>query len=333
MSGFDLAYVAVAVKDVGGVAGTFIDDLHLDHATTVTPLGRPVPVFKLGRSAVALFALDDPYLHDSAYSEPSVPGVHHIALAAADPRAEATAVGLITAENGVRPGINEASELAIDAAATASVRLRFCEAPQFSFTASTSGPAMVERIDHIGVASRDNGAAAAVFNRGLGCPVESTQTDLELSIALESFTSDKYGVLYHSRDPEPVAGLRVSFITVGDCELEFLQPFDATGAGASTRANTGAAPSGDAHRPDAGQPGTTRSDKGAIGRYIERRGPGLHHLALKTPDIDAALKHLVQCGHEVIDPVGRSGSRRARIGFVHPRSFGGLLMHFVERDA
>ena len=81
-----------------------------------------------------------------------------------------------------------------------------------------------------------------------------------------------------------------------------------------------------------GAPGNTRGDKGAIARYIERRGPGLHHLALKTPDIDATLARLYGAGHRMIDHTGRPGSRRARIGFIHPASLGGLLLHFVERD-
>ena len=163
-------------------------------------------------------------------------------------------------------------------------------------------------------------AAGAVFTDRLGCPVESTQTDFEISQAIESFTSDKYGVVYHSRPPEPIGGLRVSFLTVGDCELELLQPFDPRRTDRRTEG------------PERGVPGNTRGDKGAIARHIERRGPGLHHLALKTPDIDATLARLSGGGHRVIDRVGRPGSRRARIGFVHPATLGGLLLHFVERD-
>ena len=178
----------------------------------------------------------------------------------------------------------------------------------------------VARIDHLGIASEDNRAAGAVFTDRLGCPVESTQTDFEISQPIESFTSDKYGVVYHSRPAEPVGGLRVSFLTVGDCELELLQPFDPRRTGPR------------AEGPERGAPGNTRGDKGAIARYIERRGAGLHHLALKTPDIDAVLARLAGAGHRTIDRVGRPGSRRARIGFVHPASLGGLLLHFVERD-
>jgi len=83
---------------------------------------------------------------------------------------------------------------------------------------------------------------------------------------------------------------------------------------------------------EANQAGTTKQDQSAIGRFVDRRGAGLHHLALKTPDIDEALGHLAARGHRVIDTIGRPGSRRARIGFVHPAALGGVLLHFVERD-
>jgi hypothetical protein len=137
--------------------------------------------------------------------------------------------------------------------------------------------------------------------------------------ATESFTSDRYGVVYHNRPPRIVGGLRVSFITVGDCELEFLQPFTPEGADAG-------------HASPGAGPGNTGGDKGAIGRYVERYGPGLHHLALKTADVDAALASFAEQGLSLIDFRGRPGSRRARIGFIHPRSLAGVLVHLVERD-
>ncbi len=169
------------------------------------------------------------------------------------------------------------------------------------------------------MASSDNEKATDVFSGRLGCPVESVQTDMEVRMAVESFTSDKYGVVYHNRPPEPVGGLRVRFLTAGDCEFELLQPFDPVPENAD---DSGPAPN---------QPGNTRGDRGAIGRYIERRGPGLHHLALKTPHIDALLPGLADKGLRMIDTNGRPGSRRALIGFVHPSALGGLLLHFVER--
>ncbi len=203
--------------------------------------------------------------------------------------------------------------MAIDPAATGRVRTRFCE----PLGLARSGGDWVERIDHVGVASADNDAMIDVFSGRLGCPVESRQTDMEVRIAVESFTSDTYGVVYHSRPPVPVGGLRVAFVTVGDCELEFLQSFDP--GQADERGPTGGA-------------GNTKGDQGAIARYIEKHGPGLHHVALKTGDIAGMLARLESGGYQLVDRAGRPGSRRALIGFVHPAALGGVLLHFVERD-
>jgi catechol 2,3-dioxygenase-like lactoylglutathione lyase family enzyme len=179
-----------------------------------------------------------------------------------------------------------------------------------------AGDGRVERLDHVGVASADNRGAVDAFVGTLGATLESTQTDLEVAIAVESFTSDKYGAVYHTRAPEPVGGLRVAFVTVGDCELELLQDFDPRHG----------------MRVDQGRPGTTKQDQGAIARFVASRGAGLHHLAFKVADIDERLAGLARAGLRLIDQVGRPGSRRARIGFIHPASLGGVLAHFVQRD-
>ena len=177
-----------------------------------------------------------------------------------------------------------------------------------------TGP--VERIDHIGVASQDNREALEVFSRRLGWPVESTQTDAEVSTTTESFTSDKYGVVYHTKQPEFQGGLRIAFITIGDCDIEFLQNLDQS-SGVELQQ---------------GQSGSTRQDQGVISRYIASRGPGLHHTAFKVRDIDELLGNLGQAGHVLIDKVGRPGSRQAKIGFIHPASLGGWLVHLVQRE-
>ncbi|MDD9983054.1 MAG: VOC family protein [Gammaproteobacteria bacterium] len=305
-----LAYVAVVVDDPERVAAVFERDLGLPRTEVPAP-GGVVPWVAVGESAVAVFGHGHDFLGGTARS-----GVHHLAIATPNPAARAAECGF--ADSDASPGIGGGSQVELSTRDTCGIATRLCVPIGAGPTAGASDH--VERIDHLGVASEDNRAAGAVFTDRLGCPVESTQTDFEVSQPIESFTSDKYGVVYHSRPPEPIGGLRVSFLSVGDCELELLQPFDPHHAGQR------------AEGPERGAPGNTRGDKGAIARYIERRGPGLHHLALKTPDIDAALDRLAAAGHRVIDRVGRPGSRRARIGFVHPASLGGLLLHFVERD-
>lgn len=302
MSGYELAYVAVAVRDLAAATRLFSESVGLPRAAEFSDS----VLFGLRSSALALFDVEDPILGNNAK-----PGVHHIALAAVDPKAEAERHSLPVVSGG--PGLGGAEQVVIAQEATCGVRVRFVE--PLNIAPSAVGP--VERIDHIGVASIDNRAAIETFCDTLGCPLESQQTDIEVRTAIESFTSDKYGVVYHNRPPQTVGGLRVAFITVGDCELEFLQDYDAaleSGSGLGEAA------------------GTTGGDKSAIARFVERNGSGLHHLALKTSDIDGMLDRLGAAGHRMIDSVGRPGSRRARIGFIHPQAFGGgLVVHFVER--
>ena len=195
----------------------------------------------------------------------------------------------------------------------ATVGVRTVLTERLGLVSHAEGP--VQRIDHIGVASTDVREDEAVFCGRLGFAVESRQTDMEVSIAVESFTSDKYGVVYHSRPPEPVGGLRVTFITVGDYELEFLANFDPRRGG-------------EVHY---GQAGNTRQDQGAIARFVASHGRGLHHVAVKSPDIDKLLGSMAAAGLPMIDTKGRPGSRRALIGFPHPKALGGVLMHVVQR--
>jgi len=58
----------------------------------------------------------------------------------------------------------------------------------------------------------------------------------------------------------------------------------------------------------------------------------LHHIAFKVGDIDGLLTNLEKAGHTLIDNVGRPGSRLGKIGFIHPASLGGLLVHLVQRE-
>jgi methylmalonyl-CoA/ethylmalonyl-CoA epimerase len=116
----------------------------------------------------------------------------------------------------------------------------------------------------------------------------------------------------------------VAFVTVGDCDLELLQDFDPRHGADVASHGAGTTRHG---------AGTTRQDQGAIARFVASRGPGLHHLALKVGDIDDALGRLARAGYELIDPVGRPGSRRARIAFLARKGLGGVLVHLVERPA
>lgn len=71
----------------------------------------------------------------------------------------------------------------------------------------------------------------------------------------------------------------------------------------------------------------------AVDRFIERRGPGLHHVGIGVRDLEAALDHLRSEGVELIDEEPRIGGGGHRIAFVHPRSTGGVLIELIEDAA
>ncbi len=67
-----------------------------------------------------------------------------------------------------------------------------------------------------------------------------------------------------------------------------------------------------------------------VGRYLERHGPGLHHVAYAVQDIDAELERLKAGGLRLIDERARTGIRDSRVAFLHPRTLGGVLTELVE---
>ena len=68
----------------------------------------------------------------------------------------------------------------------------------------------------------------------------------------------------------------------------------------------------------------------AVGRFLDRQGEGLHHVAYAVADIDEALEHLSSEGARLVDREPRVGGRGARIAFVHPTDLAGTLVELVE---
>jgi methylmalonyl-CoA/ethylmalonyl-CoA epimerase len=68
----------------------------------------------------------------------------------------------------------------------------------------------------------------------------------------------------------------------------------------------------------------------AVGKFLARSGPGLHHVAYAVDDIDATLPRLTAAGVRLIDEEPRVGIRDSRVAFLHPRSTGGVLTEIVE---
>jgi methylmalonyl-CoA/ethylmalonyl-CoA epimerase len=117
-------------------------------------------------------------------------------------------------------------------------------------------------------------------------------TDLDAAL---SFYTDVLGV--SCVGPEHIDGARIVHLDFGESEIELLEP--AT--------------------PDS-----------PIGRFIAKRGPGLHHVCYRVPDLDAALAACRQAGYTLIDDLPRTGASGRRIAFLHPRSTHGTLVELTE---
>jgi methylmalonyl-CoA/ethylmalonyl-CoA epimerase len=118
----------------------------------------------------------------------------------------------------------------------------------------------------------------------------------DLDEAIELY-QDRLGMPVQHRETVEQFGVEAVLLGIGDEHVELLTPVD----------------------PDSG-----------VGRFLERRGPGLHHLAYRTDDIDSALESVRAAGLELIDERPRAGIRNSRVAFMDPKSTGGVLMELVE---
>jgi methylmalonyl-CoA/ethylmalonyl-CoA epimerase len=118
----------------------------------------------------------------------------------------------------------------------------------------------------------------------------------DLDAAIDMYTKNFGAELTH-RASNDADGLEAAFLQMGSAEIELL---------AALRDDT------------------------AVGKFLAKRGPGLHHVAYAVPDVAAALSDARAAGMELIDVVPRVGLHGVPIGFVHPKSVGGVLTEFVE---
>lgn len=95
-------------------------------------------------------------------------------------------------------------------------------------------------------------------------------------------------------------GVELVFVGTGDGRLELLEPLD---------------------------------DDSPVARFLERRGPGLHHVAYRVPDVEAALERLTDAGLRAVDERPREGAGGHRIAFLHPGTASGVLVELVEGAA
>lgn len=131
---------------------------------------------------------------------------------------------------------------------------------------------MLDRIDHVGVATEDLEGAIALYEGSLGMPVAHRET-------VQS------------------QGVEAVLLDVGDGHVELLRPLG----------------------PDT-----------PVGKYLAKKGPGLHHVAYAVSDIDETLSELKKAGVELIDSEPRQGIRDSRVAFLHPNATGGVLTEIVE---
>ena len=94
-------------------------------------------------------------------------------------------------------------------------------------------------------------------------------------------------------------GVRVSMLSLGETQVELLEPL---------------------------------SDDSPVGRFLEKRGPGIHHIAIRVDDIRAELAKLKTNGARLIDETPRTGAGGCLVAFVHPSSTGGVLLELVQHQ-
>jgi len=69
---------------------------------------------------------------------------------------------------------------------------------------------------------------------------------------------------------------------------------------------------------------------GSIGKFLDKKGPGIHHVAFEVDDVDGAVQELLAKGVRMIDQQPRPGAHGARIAFIHPAETGGVLMELCQ---
>ncbi len=94
-------------------------------------------------------------------------------------------------------------------------------------------------------------------------------------------------------------GVRVAMLPLGETHIELLEPL---------------------------------SQDSPVGKFLEKRGPGIHHVAVRVTDIRASLAKLKQKGTRLIDETPRQGARGCLVAFVHPASANGVLLELVQHD-
>jgi methylmalonyl-CoA/ethylmalonyl-CoA epimerase len=117
-------------------------------------------------------------------------------------------------------------------------------------------------------------------------------SDLEAALA---FYRDVLGLAPHP--PEHLDGATIVSLPFGESAIELLSPSD---------------------------------PNGPIAKFLARRGPGIHHICYRVPDLDASLAACRRAGYRLIDDAPRLGAGGRRIAFLHPKTTSGILLELTE---
>ena len=118
----------------------------------------------------------------------------------------------------------------------------------------------------------------------------------EIDSAL-SLWRDALGLEVDSTEEVTEQGVRVTMLSVGESHIELLEPL---------------------------------SSDSPVGKFLDKRGPGIHHVAIRVNDIKAALSRLKAKGTRLIDETPRIGAGGCLVAFVHPGSVDGVLLELVQ---
>jgi methylmalonyl-CoA/ethylmalonyl-CoA epimerase len=110
---------------------------------------------------------------------------------------------------------------------------------------------------------------------------------------------DALGLELDHTEEVSAQGVRIAMLLVGETHIELLEPLT----------------------PDS-----------PVGRFLEKRGPGIHHLAIRVSDIRATLAQLQEQGARLIDEVPRAGANGCLVAFIHPSSANGVLLELVQHQ-
>jgi methylmalonyl-CoA/ethylmalonyl-CoA epimerase len=131
-----------------------------------------------------------------------------------------------------------------------------------------------------------------VLDRARIAHVGIAVSDLEAALA---FYRDVLGIEPHP--PEAADGATILSLPFGESDIELMAP--------------------------------TAPDT-PVGRFLAKRGPGIHHICYRVPDLDAAIRACRDAGYRLIDEVPRPGAAGRRIAFLHPKATAGILLELTE---